>query len=87
MPGPGVLRKAKESKRLVSRRKRNSPASDSTPNGVTAGPTLSREEIAARAYALFLARGGQHGDDWTDWFLAEAALQRERDSEKSSSAK
>lgn len=87
MPRPGVLRKTKESKRLVSRSKRNSPASDSTPNGVSTGSTLSREEIAARAYALFLAHGGQHGDDWTDWFLAEAALKRERDSDKSSSAK
>jgi len=27
--------------------------------------------IAARAYALFLARGCQHGDDLADWLQAE----------------
>ncbi|MEK7204981.1 MAG: DUF2934 domain-containing protein [candidate division NC10 bacterium] len=32
------------------------------------------KEIAARAYELFLARGGQHGDDWADWFRAEAEV-------------
>jgi hypothetical protein len=32
------------------------------------------KEIAARAYDLFLARGGQHGDDWADWFRAEAEV-------------
>jgi hypothetical protein len=30
------------------------------------------EEIAARAYELFLDRGRRHGDDWADWFQAEA---------------
>jgi hypothetical protein len=34
----------------------------------------SREAIAARAYAQFLARGGVHGDDWADWLQAEAEL-------------
>jgi hypothetical protein len=32
------------------------------------------KEIAARAYELFLARGCQHGDDWADWFRAEAEV-------------
>jgi hypothetical protein len=36
------------------------------------------DELAARAYAHFLARGGRHGDDWGDWFRAEAELMRER---------
>jgi hypothetical protein len=27
-----------------------------------------------RAYELFLARGGTHGDDWKDWFQAEKEL-------------
>lgn len=30
--------------------------------------------IAARAYELFVARGGQHGDALTDWLAAEAEL-------------
>jgi hypothetical protein len=42
-------------------------------SGGTSGPA-SREAIAARAYALFLARGGVHGDDWADWLQAEAEL-------------
>jgi hypothetical protein len=29
------------------------------------------EEIARRAYALFIARGGTHGQDLADWFQAE----------------
>lgn len=32
------------------------------------------EEIAARAYGHFVARGGQHGGDQGDWFRAEAEL-------------
>ena len=32
------------------------------------------EEIARRAYELFLARGGAHGRDQEDWLLAESEL-------------
>jgi hypothetical protein len=38
---------------------------------------VSHEAIAARAYALFLARGGQPGDASHDWFQAEAELRQE----------
>jgi Protein of unknown function (DUF2934) len=34
----------------------------------------THEEIAARSYALYLARGGLHGHDVEDWLLAEADL-------------
>ncbi len=37
-------------------------------NGVT------KEEIAARAYQLFVARGGTHGYDIEDWLQAEREL-------------
>jgi hypothetical protein len=37
-------------------------------------PTSSSEEIARRAYELFLARGGAHGHDLEDWFQAEREL-------------
>jgi hypothetical protein len=30
--------------------------------------------IAARAYELYLARGGSHGNDWDDWLAAEREL-------------
>ncbi len=46
------------------------------PSGGASGPA-SQEAIAARAYALFLARGGVHGDDWADWLQAEAELRGE----------
>jgi hypothetical protein len=34
----------------------------------------SQEQIAARAYELYLARGGSHGRDWDDWLAAEREL-------------
>jgi hypothetical protein len=45
-------------------------------SGGISGPP-SQEAIAARAYALFLARGAAHGDDWADWLRAEAELRSE----------
>jgi hypothetical protein len=36
------------------------------------GPT--RDEIATRAYELYLARGGEHGHDAEDWAQAESEL-------------
>jgi hypothetical protein len=36
------------------------------------------EEIARRAYEIFLARGGEPGHDLDDWFQAESELLRER---------
>ncbi len=65
-----------------ARWRRPIPAEQATPvHGETSrqsssgasGPA-SQEAIAARAYALFLARGGAHGDDWADWLQAEAEL-------------
>ena len=32
------------------------------------------ERIAARAYELYLARGGGDGQDWDDWLAAEREL-------------
>lgn len=34
----------------------------------------TREEIAKRAYELYLARGGEHGHDAEDWAQAESEL-------------
>lgn len=33
-----------------------------------------RAEIEFRAYGIFLARGGAHGDDLADWLKAEREL-------------
>jgi hypothetical protein len=38
--------------------------------------TIPAEEIARRAYELFMARGGAHGSDLDDWLLAESELVR-----------
>jgi hypothetical protein len=35
---------------------------------------LAYEEIARRAYALFLSRGAEHGRDFDDWLEAERQL-------------
>lgn len=38
------------------------------------GPLVSPERISARAFELFLARGGEPGRDLDDWVRAEAEL-------------
>ena len=38
--------------------------------------SIPSEEIAMRAYELFVARGGAHGSDLDDWLLAESELVR-----------
>ncbi len=37
------------------------------------------QEKCARAYALFFARGGEHGDDSDDWLRAETELPCEKE--------
>jgi hypothetical protein len=39
---------------------------------------VAAEEIARRAYEIFLARGGEHGRDLEDWARAEAELLSEQ---------
>ncbi len=41
-------------------------------------PEPSRSRIAERAYELYLARGGSHGQDWDDWLAAEQELSNGR---------
>ncbi len=36
------------------------------------------DEIAAEAYAIYLARGGEHGRDQADWLEAERRLAARR---------
>jgi hypothetical protein len=44
------------------------------------GPTV--EQIAERAYHLYLARGEAPGHDVEDWFRAEAELRAEQSTEQ-----
>ena len=39
---------------------------------------ISESEIAAEAYSLFEARGGEHGHDVEDWVAAEALIRQRR---------
>jgi DUF2934 family protein len=41
------------------------------------------EEIAQRAYEIFLARGGEPGHDLDDWLQAELELLREHSAGRS----
>ena len=43
---------------------------------------LDPDRIAARAYELYLARGGSDGFDQQDWFAAEQELNGERQDEE-----
>jgi hypothetical protein len=79
MPKPGAPRTTKPANGSAARTRRNGDAPSSTPEGAPLAVTLSRDELAARAHTLFLARGGRHGDDWRDWFQAEAEFRRERE--------
>lgn len=76
MPKQGSPRKTKPSDGSAASRRRNTPVPSFHPAEAPPGSAPPHDELAARAYALFLTRGGQHGDDWRDWFQAEAELRR-----------
>ncbi len=56
----------------TSSSKSSKSAESSQGSNLLRGPTP--EEIARRAYELFLARGGAHGQEQQDWFQAEREL-------------
>jgi len=37
-------------------------------------PSLAHEQVADRAYEIYLRRGASHGDDLRDWLAAEQEL-------------
>lgn len=74
MPKRARAQNSKSSEQTVTQRKRTSPAPALSPEGSSLAPTVLKDKIAARAYELFLARGGHHGDDLADWFKAEAEV-------------
>jgi hypothetical protein len=55
-------------------------------NGSSAAPEThtspSHDEIARRAFELYLARGASQGQDAEDWFRAEAELRSHRPDER-----
>jgi len=67
---------------MAKRRKRSDTAS--SPNEPPP-PAVNgnRDRIAARAYELYIARGGTHGADWEDWLAAEREFAKAGESNKS----
>lgn len=58
----------------TSRPRRNTNGSASAVQARRMPPTA--EQIAARAYEIYLARGGEHGYHDEDWFQAEQELRQ-----------
>jgi hypothetical protein len=42
---------------------------------------LSEQQIRQRAYEIYLARGGQEGDEVSDWLAAERELKESNEQE------
>ena len=55
-------------------RRRTDPPLVADPESIDVAPS----NVAQRAYELFLARGGAHGNDVEDWLVAESELRRDR---------
>jgi hypothetical protein len=70
----GVSRKAKSTE---TRRKTSGAPPEMAPaaaRGREDRPSVSHDQIAERAYLLYLERGAGHGQDLEDWLRAEAEL-------------
>jgi len=48
-------------------------------NGNGANGHISGDEVAKRAYDLYLSRGGWHGADFDDWIEAERQLKQDQE--------
>ena len=62
------------------RRKTNdtqTPIARPSDNGHTTHSPITKDAIAQRAYALYLARGAQEGHDLEDWLQAERELRND----------
>jgi hypothetical protein len=62
---------------VTPRRTRKSSAPVTRPRATAmdqSSPRPTYDDVARRAYELFIARGGAHGQDWDDWLSAERQL-------------
>lgn len=50
------------------------------PSAREGAPAIPQEEVAQVAYQLFEERGGAHGLDQQDWFLAERIVRQRQQS-------
>ena len=69
MPGPRKKASPSESSRRSMKR---------TDGGIPRDDRPSDEEIRARAYELYLERGGMGGNEVEDWLRAETELRKPR---------
>ena len=69
-------------RKTVKGGKTSAPLMKAAPNGKKAATASNHEptheEIAARAYELYLARGSLDGYSEEDWLVAEAELRRSK---------
>ena len=74
--GPETISEALVAREVEQRERVQQPPGDA----VEAPPSVepSDEEIRARAYEMYLERGGQHGLDFDDWVRAERELRQRR---------
>jgi hypothetical protein len=56
------------------KRQEGEPSSFDPSRGNTNGNPNFSDRVAARAYELYLERGGGDGRDWDDWLAAEREL-------------
>ena len=80
-------RKAETPEKPGTRKRQNGPVPAPGPQSESLGSTAFHDQIAGRAYELFLARGCRHGDDWADWFRAEMEIRGKARRPDSSSSK
>ena len=68
-------RKKAEAAPVVSASVKEIPAAPA-PVAANGAGQVSHEQIAVRAYHLYLARGGRGGDQFQDWLVAERELRK-----------
>jgi hypothetical protein len=69
------------------RHNRESKYGDSVSRGgFIMSENTSEEQIRQRAYEIYLARGGQEGDEVSDWLAAERELKESRQQGKKTRA-
>ncbi len=73
-----TTRTTTEKKTTTKRPSRRPSSSASNDEMQHASFEPSREEIAQRAFELFLARGGEHGRHEEDWLRAEREVRERR---------
>ena len=73
-----TTKKPASTAKATPRKTRPEPASNGAaspaPLSIAVQPPITDAEIAARAYEIYLSRGGDHGRDVEDWLEAESSL-------------